>query len=150
LDEIDFVLQGLAAEKAKRRESTILKLTPAALRDPRVIVALTTVMETDPQEYARVAAHNALSKAGVIPDAPYVASIGATGGYPQADGIPWTSAPVVVNTEPQKENVGLVVLGVAVVALVVCVPVLMITALAVMGPQIGNIFSRVSSGLGAP
>jgi hypothetical protein len=84
--------------------------------------------------------------------------------WPQSEGDD-TRSPFV-KTQPKEEamsstqppgaqpssNTGKIILTVVIVLVIVCVviPVCVIAILAIMGPQIGNIFSRITSGVGSP
>lgn len=131
MNETSTVLAELNSESAKTRERVIKNLTPGVLHEPQIIDALQKIVSTDPVEYVREAARARLLEIGQTPAA--------------------SAAPVQVKQEgagkPAIFAVGLV--G-AVFVICICVSVTMIAILALLGPQIGNVFSRVTNGLGSP
>ncbi|TAH52414.1 MAG: hypothetical protein EYC68_06460 [Chloroflexota bacterium] len=131
MEDVAAALKDLNSDSAKTRERVIKNLTPALLQDAQVIEALQKIVSTDPVEYVREAARVQLVAIGQTPRE--------------------SVAPIQMKQEgagkPAIFAVGLV--G-AVIAICVCVPIFVITILAMTGPQIGNIFSRITNGLAAP
>ena len=131
MNETTTILAELKSDSAKTRERVIKNLTPGALQDAQVITALQNIVSADPVEYVREAARARLVEIGQTPAA--------------------SAAPIQVKQEgagkPAIFAVGLV--GAAFI-ICICVAVTVIAILAILGPQIGNVFSRVTNGLATP
>lgn len=131
MNETTTILSDLKSDSAKSRERVIKNLSPGALQDAQVVDALQNIVSTDPVEYVREAARARLVEIGQTPAA--------------------SVAPIQVKQEgagkPAIFAVGLV--G-AVFIVCICVAVTVIALLAILGPQIGNVFSRVTNGLATP
>lgn len=129
--DVSALLTELKSDSAKRRERVIQTLTATDLQDAQIIEQLQVIVSADPVEYVREAARTQLTVAGQTPRT--------------------SVEPVQLKQEgagkPAVFAVGLV--G-AIIAICVCIPLFVITILAMTGPQIGNIFSRITNGLAAP
>ncbi len=127
--QIQQLLQDLRNPSAKRREATAKQLSSAGTVDPRVLNALWNLASSDPVLYVRQASRDTLAALGKTPP-----TAAQEQPLPQkGSGTNWA-----------------LIIG-AIVVLVCAVPVCVISILAILGPQIGNIFSRVTNGLaGSP
>lgn len=130
MNDIVSILADLNSDSAKKRERAIKNLTPAVLQAPQVIDALQKIVSSDSVEYVREAARNALLSIGQIP-AP-------------------SAAPVQLAQEGAGKPAMFAIGCVALVAICVFVAVVTIVILAILGPQIGTVFSRVTNGLANP
>lgn len=128
MDDVSTHLAGLNADSAKRRERAIKNLTPTAMQEPSIVDALQKIVSSDPVEYVREAARAQLVAARQTPAE--------------------STAPIQLKQEGVRQPAAFAISCVAIPVILVCVVLLMIVALALLGPQIGNIFSRVTSGLG--
>lgn len=128
--QLEKLLQDASNPSAKRRETVAKALGQMGNTEPRVLSALWNMSSSDPVLYVRQAARQALTDLGKNPP------------------------PISPEELQQMQNRGgtnwAAIIG-AIVAFFCLVPILVIAILAIVGPQIGNIFSRVTNGLsGAP
>lgn len=130
MEDLSKALQELKSDSAKTRERAIKNLTPAQLQDAQVIEALQNIVSADPTEYVREAARAQLTTAGQTPRE--------------------SAAPIQMKQEGAGKP-ALFALGcVAIPIACILVAIVVIAVLAILGPQIGNIFSRVTNGLATP
>lgn len=129
MNDLPSILAGLKSDSAKQRERNIKALTPATLADPQIIEQLQTLVSADPVEYVRVAAREQLVAAGQTARESLV--------------------PVQLKQEGAGKPAAFAIGCFVVVAICVLVAIIVIAVLAILGPQIGNIFSRVTNGLGS-
>lgn len=111
---------------AKKREAVAKALGQLGNSDPRVLSALWNLASSDPVPYVRLAAREALTALGRTP--------------------PSISAQELQEMQKAGGTNWALIIG-AIVALACIIPFGVITILAIIGPQIGNIFSRVTNGL---
>lgn len=127
MDEITTFLTAIAGDSAKQRERAIKNLSPLLLQNSQVIDALQKSVSTDPVEYVRDAARAQLIAAGQVPAA--------------------SAVPIALKEEGAGKPAVLAIGCMAIPVAVVLCAVVVIAVLAILGPQIGNIFSRVTNGL---
>lgn len=65
--DVQAILSALTDTSAKRRERTILELTPSEVLDPRIQDRLQRIVSNDPVEYVRIAARTVLVANGITP-----------------------------------------------------------------------------------
>lgn len=128
MDELSTLLAGLNADSAKQRERAIKNLTPTAIQEQSILDALQKIVSSDPVEYVREAARARLVAAGRTPAA--------------------STTPIQLKEEGIRKPAAFAITCVAIPVILLCVAVVLIAVLAILGPQIGNVFSRVTSGLG--
>lgn len=121
-NETEQILQGLAAPEAKRREAAAKLSAQRKLGDERIISQLQNLAASDPYAYVREAASGALL------------ALGQT--------VPSASAPPQVG--PQRNTAIVIVALIPICLFVACI---VVAILVILGPQIGNVFSRITNGL---
>jgi hypothetical protein len=127
------ILDELRADSAKRRERAVKSLTPAALQDAQVVEQLQMLVSADPVQYVRDAAQAQLLAAGQIPRASVV--------------------PVQLREEGAAKPAAFALGCTLIPVVLVCAALILVLvlALALLGPGIGDVFSRVTNGLsGSP
>ena len=131
MDEVTTILTGLNSDSAKQRERVIKSLAPSVVQEPQVLEKLQQLVSADPVEYVREAARAQLLAAGQTPRE--------------------SIAPVQLKQEGAAKPAAFAI-GCVIIPIVICVVVaiLMVAVLAIMGPQIGNIFSRITNDLASP
>lgn len=128
--QLDQLLLDASNPSTKRREAVANALGKMGNADPRVTSALSNMASSDSVLYVRQAARQALTTLGQEPP-------------------PISAEEMQQIQKAGSTNWGLIV-GVIIVVLV-CAGLLMgFVFLAILGPQIGNIFSRVTNGLSNP
>ncbi len=130
MNETAAVLAALKSDSAKTRERAVKNLSPAALQDSQIIDALQNLVGADPVEYVRDAARAQLLAAGQTPRA--------------------SAAPIQVKQEGAGKPAIFALGCMAIPIACVVIALFVIAILALLGPQIGSVFSRVTSGLGPP
>lgn len=65
--DVQSILTALTDTSAKRRERTIMELSPTEVQDPRIQDRLQRIVSTDPVEYVRNAARAALVANRITP-----------------------------------------------------------------------------------
>jgi hypothetical protein len=127
--EIEKYLQGLKADQAKRRESTANAIEKARVSDERIVSTLQVLTASDPVEYVRTAAASALRALG--------------------QAVPTAQTPPTLK-EQSNRSIWLVAIVPLVILMVCLAAVVVIAILTLLGPQIANVFSKVTNGLSAP
>ena len=122
-NEIEEILQGLAAPEAKRREAAARLCAQQKPGDERVISRLGNLAASDQYAYVREAASGALVALG--------------------QPVPFASAPPQVG---RQANTPILIVILAFIACLI-VACLVVVILVITGPQIGNVFSRITNGL---
>ena len=130
--EVDRALQEMQLPDSQRRLAALKRLEQMHVTSAQILAALQYMAVNDPDPQVRKAARNGLKKRGSAPASTANRAVAPSNVSP---------------AQPMHPAVKIILIVLLVIFSCLCVAILTIAILAILGPQIGGVFSRVTDGL---